>query len=285
MEKPSYCIDIPADEYHQATKDNKFTSSHRLNLFRKCPALYIKHVTGEIVEGDTEAFLLGRATHTHVLEGQDKFYIDYTVASGPVNPKTGEPFGRMTKAYKEWAAAQEKPIVNAEDFKTIAKMSEAVRGHIKALDLLRAGFAEATIRTKFGEEPVQVRLDWYDPERNIIVDLKTCNDVDRFAFDIRDYGYPHQLAFYAEAVRLASCAETGKNPKHPANLPECWIIAVEKREPFRVAVYNISEATLDDLIYAQATKFGTGLYPTLAELAECRVTDTWPTRYENFGVI
>ena len=86
MEKPSYCIDIPADEYHQATKDNKFTSSHRLNLFRKCPALYIKHVTGEIVEGDTEAFMLGRATHTHVLEGQEKFYLDYTVASGPVNP-------------------------------------------------------------------------------------------------------------------------------------------------------------------------------------------------------
>ena len=285
MEKPSYCIDIPADEYHQATKDNKFTSSHRRTRFRACPAPDLKPVTGESGEGDTEAYLRGRATHTHVLEGQDKFYIDYTVASGPVNPKTGEPFGRMTKAYKEWAAAQEKPIVNVEDFKTIAKMSEAVRGHIKALDLLRAGFAEATIRTKFGEEPVQVRLDWYDPERNIIVDLKTCNDVDRFAFYIRDYGYPHQLAFYAEAVRLASCAETGKNPKHPANLPECWIIAVEKREPFRVAVYNISEATLDDLSYAQATKFGPGLYPTLAELAECRVTDTWPTRYENFGVI
>ena len=69
------------------------------------------------------------------------------------------------------------------------------------------------------------------------------------------------------------------------NLPECWIIAVEKREPFRVAVYQISQATLDDLIYSPVTKYGPGLYPTLAELNNCRVTDTWPTRYENFGII
>ena len=285
MEKPSYCIDIPADEYHQATKDNKFTSSHRLNLFRKCPALYIKHVTGEIVEGDTEAFMLGRATHSYIIEGKDAFYRDYCVASGPINPKTGEQFGRMTKAYKYWAAAQEKPIVNTEDIKIISKMNDAVHSHLKAVELLKDGFAESTIRTKFGDEPVQVRMDWYDPERNIIADLKTCNDVDRFAFDIRDYGYPHQLAFYAEAVRIESCAGTTKNPKHPANLPECWIIAVEKREPFRVAVYQISQATLDDLIYSPVTKYGPGLYPTLAELNNCRGTDTWPTRYENFGII
>ena len=52
-----------------------------------------------------------------------------------------------------------------------------------------------------------------------------------------------------------------------------------------MAVYQISQATLDDLIYAPVTKFGPGLYPTLDELNNCRVTDTWPTRYENFGII
>ena len=285
MEKPSYCIDIPADEYHQATKDNKFPSSHRLNLFRKCPALYIKHVTGEIVEGDTEAFMLGRATHSYIIEGKDAFYRDYCVASGPINPKTGEQFGRMTKAYKDWAAAQEKPIVNTEDLKIISKMNDAVHSHLKAVELLKYGFAESTIRTKFGDEPVQVRMDWYDPERNILVDLKTCNDVDRFCFDVRDFGYIHQLAFYAEAVRLARCACTSLNPTHPKNLPECWLIAVEKREPYRVAVYQITDSTLDDAIYADGGKIGVGLYPTIAELRECRATNTWPTRYESFGIL
>ena len=46
MERPQWLLEMPADEYHAATKRNEFTTSHRLNLFRKCPALYKKTIDG-----------------------------------------------------------------------------------------------------------------------------------------------------------------------------------------------------------------------------------------------
>ena len=137
MQRPDWLLQIPADEYHAATKRNEYTTSHRLNLFRKCPALYKKTIDGEIVEGDTAAFQLGRATHTLILEGREKFAAEFTVSDGPVNPKTGEAYGRATKAYREWAAEQMKPVVSSEDFELIAKMRDAVHAHKVAADLLK----------------------------------------------------------------------------------------------------------------------------------------------------
>jgi hypothetical protein len=276
MEKPSYLLDIPADEYHAATKENKYTTSHRLNLFRKCPALYYKHITGEIVEGDTANFTIGRGTHTLTLEGAEKFREEFIVADGPINPKTNKPYGRETKVYREWADAQERPVIAVEDFELMKKLADAVHAHPIAADLLSAGFAEATVRTEWNGEPIQARLDWFNPERGIIVDLKTCQDVDRFPFDIRDYGYVSQLAFYKQAVELAG---------YEGPTLRAYLIAVEKREPYRVAVAEISACTLDGGNYAEVSKYGVGNNLVLTELLSCRSENRWPTRYEDLLTI
>lgn len=278
---PAWCLDIPADEYHAATKANEYLSSHRLNTFRKCPLEYFKRITGEIVDGDTSTFLLGRATHTAILEGPQKFGEEYLVSDGPINPKTGKAFGKLTDKYREWAAANAKPAISSDDADIIAKMRQAVRGHDKAAELLSAGKAEVTVRTEIGGEPVQARLDWFDPTRDIIVDLKTCANVDRFQYDIRDFGYIHQIAFYAEAVRNAKVA-AGDNDR---SVPSCWLVAVEKAEPFRVAVYHITAYMVDEAINGQGGKLGLGIMPAIAELRDCRFRNVWPTRYEGFGEI
>lgn len=272
MNRPSYLIDITAEEYHAATKENKYTTSHRLNLFRRCPALYHKHITGEIVEGDTETFMLGRAVHTLALEGADKFDAEYMVSDGPTNPKTEKPYGRETKAFKEWAAQQTLPVIGSEDHALMLKLSEAVHAHEIAADILKAGIAEATVRAEWYGEPVQSRIDWFDPERGIIADLKTCRDVDRFPFDIRDFGYVTQLAFYKRVLELAGYA----GPELKA-----YLIAVEKQEPFRVAVVEVCHLTLSDGNNAGPDgKYGAGNNYTMTELKECRAADKWPTRYE-----
>ena len=271
MNRPTYLLDIPADEYHAATKENKYTTSHRLNLFRRCPALYHKHVTGEIVEGDTEAFQMGRAVHTLTLEGPDVFDAQYIVADGPENPKTGKPYGRETKAYKEWAELQTKPVIGSDDHALMLKLSDAVHAHPVAADILKKGIAEATVRGIWDNEPVQARLDWIDPERGIIADLKTCADVDRFPFDIRDFGYVTQLAFYKRVLMLAG---------YDGPSLRAYLIAVEKREPFRVAVVEICGFTLDDGNTAEASKYGVGNNLMISELLTCRAKNEWPTRYE-----
>lgn len=271
MNRPEYLLDIPAEEYHAATKENQYTTSHRLNLFRRCPALYHKHITGEIVEGDTAAFQMGRAVHVLTIEGADKFDAEYLVADGPTNPKTGKPYGRETKAFKDWAELQTRPVIGGDDHALMLELSNAVHAHPIAADILSAGFAEATVRAVWDGEPVQARLDWFDPERGIIADLKTCTDVDRFPFDIRDFGYVTQLAFYRRVLELAGY----HGPRIRA-----YLIAVEKKEPYRVAVAEISELTLNDGNVAEAGKYGAGNDTVMRELLECRAADRWPTRYE-----
>ena len=275
IKRPNYLLDIPADEYHAATKRGEYLTSHRLAIFRKCPAEFRKVETGEIVEGDTRAFALGAATHTAVIE-PDKFAAEYLVADGPTNPKTGKAYGKDSKAYLDWEAAQEKKVVATADAELITKMRDAVRAHEAAADILSAGFAEGTIRTDWCGMPVQARLDWYDPERNLIADLKTCADIDRFFFDLRDFGYVYQLAFYAKLVHKA-------RGKKEMSLPDCFLIAVEKKEPFRVQVIHPFEMTITDALQFKVADGGRRIdcETMMAELAECRRTDKWPTRTED----
>ena len=273
MERPNWLLNISSDEYHAATKRGEYMTSHRLNTFRRCPMLYHKIVTGEIVEGDTAAFMLGRATHTLILEGEEKFATEFTVSDGPTNEKTGKPYGKLTKAYADWLAEQTSPIVSTEEHALILKMREAVHAHPVAADLLASGIAEGTIRTEWNGEPVQARLDWFAlvHEGNRLVDLKTCNDIDRFRFDIRDFGYIEQMAFYAECVRLVS-----------GSTPVCWLVAVEKKEPYRVAVVHIGASTIDDAIHGHmgGETWRDDADAMLLELRKCRETGVWPTRYE-----
>ena len=273
MNRPEWLLDIPADEYHAATKENKFTTSHRLNLFRKCPALYKKTIDGEIVEGETAAFALGRATHTLILEGEGKYADGFVVGDGPENPKTGAPFGKATKAYQEWLAAQPLPVIGTEDHALIVKMREAVHAHPVASALLNGGIAEGTIRATWDGEPVQARLDWFDPESGVLVDLKTCSDVDRFGYDIRDFGYVPQMAFYAQCVMLASGADRP---------PKTYLVAVEKKEPYRVSVTEICALTLLDAIHNHmgGENWRDDADAMIAELRKCRAANVWPTRYE-----
>ena len=114
--------DIPSGEYHRDARDGKFLSSHLLGDFRKSPRLYLKKMNGEIEQAESAALAVGRAVHVLVLEGRAKFDEEFLVTDGPVNPKTGEPFGKTTKAYREWAASQTKEVVCGADFAFMSKL-------------------------------------------------------------------------------------------------------------------------------------------------------------------
>ena len=99
-------LSIPADEYHAASRSGRYMSSHLLADFRESPELYRRKTNGEIAESESPALALGRAAHCFILEGREAFDGQFLVADGPVNQKTGEPFGKATKAYAEWLSSQ-----------------------------------------------------------------------------------------------------------------------------------------------------------------------------------
>ena len=268
--------DIDAEEYHQAARDGKYLSSHLLGDFRRAPKLYRMKMSGEIEPTESAALTMGRAVHSLILEGRSVFEKEFMVSDGPVNPKTGEPFGRLTKAYREWAAAQDKCVVTGQEFSLMAKMQQSVWTHPVAMQLLDEGIAEQTVRTHYCGEPCQIRMDWFRSEyegRPVICDLKTCENIDWFESDARRYGYPHQAAFY-RSVLLEAWRDF---ERHDIGEVDCYLIAVEKREPYRCGVWKFTDAILE----ASARENERAI----AELQECRSLNRWPTRLEDLRVM
>ena len=269
--KLPFFLDIPSEEYHQAARDGKFLSSHLLGDFRRSPRLYQKKLNGEIEPTESAALTMGRAVHTLILEGRAKFDEEFLVTDGPVNPKTGEPFGKLTKAYKEWAAAQTKDVVSGADFAFMSILQQSVWTHPVASTLLDVGIAEQTVRATYCGEPCQIRMDWFRADydgRPVICDLKTCDMLDYFENDARRYGYPQQCSFYREVLRTASNGEV---------VADCYLVAIEKREPFRCGVWKLTDGILESCAVENGR--------AIAELRECRRANSWPTRTEDLRIL
>jgi len=260
-------VSEPADVYHAAAKAN--LSSHRLADFRRCPLLYHWKQTGLAKDEDRPAYQIGRAAHTLILEGRQKFLAEYAIG-GPINEKTGQPYGITTKTFAEWAAAQGKPVLTEEQTSLIEQMAAGVLSHDLARQLLAKGVAEAVVRTEWRGVFCQIRLDFFSQLPGAaIVDLKTADDLTWFEADARRYGYSHQLAFYRSV--LAEAAQVD-----PRELPVS-LIAVEKKEPFRAGVWRIGQ---DVLAVAQKEN-----EEAVKRLMRCRENAFWPTGYEDLRTI
>jgi hypothetical protein len=72
-----------------------------------------------------------------------------------------------------------------------------------------------------------------------IVDLKTSADYDQFEKKFFDYKYYRQLAFYYGAVQNTF------NMPYQGYTINCYVIAINTKEPTEIKVYNISSETLN----------------------------------------
>jgi hypothetical protein len=248
----------PAEVYH--AQAGKYLSSHLLAEFRRNPLLFHKKELGLVQDQDRPAYVLGRAAHVLILEGRESYEQAYAFG-GPINPKTGLPFGSRTKAFQDWAEAKGKPVLDDDQAALIESLHASVRAHKHAAALLADGVAEGVIRAEYCGVPCQARLDWLNPERGI-VDLKTCDNLDWLQMDARTYGYVYQLAFY----RSLAATLTGER------LP-VYMVAVEKREPLRTGVWRMSEEVLG---LAQKEN-----EESIARLIACREKDEWLSGYED----
>lgn len=269
--KLPFFADVDAAEYHEAARDGKFLSSHLLGDFRKSPRLYRKKLNGEIEPTESSALAIGRAVHVLILEGRARFDEEFLVTDGPINAKTGEPFGKTTKAYREWAAAQTKEVIGGSDFNFMTKLRQSVWSHPVAQALLEDGIAEQTVRTTYCGEPCQIRMDWFRSDyegRPAICDLKTAQTLDYFEGDARRFGYPQQLAFYREVLKAASGSEIEA---------DCYLIGIEKAEPYRCGVWKLTSGFLDTAAMENER--------AIRELQSCRISNTWPTRTEDLRIL
>jgi len=259
LESTTFLIREPAETYH--ARSGEFLSSHLLADFRKCPLLYHRKRCGLVPDNDRPAYLVGRAAHTVILEGMETFRQSFAVG-GPVNPKTGRPYGSSTKAWAEWAQAQEgKEVLTDQQYDLVVQMADSVKLHSLAQELLSDGVAEGVVRADYCDTPCQIRMDWLNPHQ-ALCDLKTVDNLDYFEADARRYGYCHQLAFYVAVL------EQRIGLRMPA-----FFIAVEKREPFRAGVWRVTDDVLD-----HATRENEA---AIRRLHQCQANGVWPSGYED----
>ena len=156
------------------------------------------------------------------------------------------------------------------DWDKVHRMREALMANPVAEQLLRrtdTRLSEQVLTwtdTKAGTGlPCKARLDMYDPERKVLVDLKSAVDasIGGFRRSIIKFKYDIQSAWYTDGLEAIGKESVG------------FIhIAIEKDPPYAIGIYMIADDWLEAARYD---------YINLMKLYnECMVRNTWPAYQE-----
>lgn len=254
-------------DYHA----NAALSHSKLETFRRRPALFYKKYIAKslpTVEASS-AFRIGSAAHTAILE-PDQYHARYARKPDGIDRRTKE--GKIAFAAFE-SENVGKTVIAGDEHDQVAEMVYAFHAHKLASQLLSAGTAEATWRTQ-GTMPLQCRTDWFNPAgcelsrgRPYVADLKTVESLDDEAFSnfenaVFRFGYHRQAGFYLPLITEITGAPVW----------DFFFIAVEKVEPFGVAVYRLSDdavargqdESIEDLRGIKAC-MDSGVWPNIEE--------------------
>lgn len=265
MKEPQF-LDIDEATYH-ADSPSRYMSSHQMAQFRASPFTWHQYATGKLKKPESPALAFGRAVHCHTLESREEWERRFCVSDGPINARTGLPFGRTSQKFQDFLKTQTKEVVTTVEYEQIQAMSEAVWSHKDAHELLAKGRPEGTIRIEdYYGLAVQARYDWFSPDYGI-VDLKTTgDDLSWFEKACHDFGYAFQMSWYRGLLEHV----TGE--KFPV-----YMIAVTKTAPYIVGVFKYSEDILDQ---AEAENL-----KAIKEFLACRESGIYPTRFEETKLI
>ena len=174
---------------------------------------------GICVQEDKPHFQIGTLAHMMVLE--PKKFARLVTCDGPINPRTNKMYARGTDKFDEWLAARPGvTVVEPWLYTMLARMPSEVK------ELLRGTVREQSFFTTMAGLPVKCRPDALAP--GLIIDLKTCLDVDRIERDIVKNSYWFTAAWYRAVMQAA----TGKRHAHK-------FIFVEKSPPYRWRIVDL----------------------------------------------
>lgn len=227
----------------------------KLGALKSCP-LKFKWVL-ENERGDSDAMRLGRAIHTAVLE-PDLFNCLFFSLPPDLDRRTS----KGKELYAELVAANEdKTILKAEEFSKALEIATAVRSNTHVTTMLEGAHVELSCDWVDPATEVQckARIDAYNEQMSLVIDLKTTLDASRSGFPRKlfSYGYHRQAAWYLDALRA-----NGEPAQHFV------FIAVEKDPPYCVGLYRLSDETIR-LSRAENDAL-------LRRYAECMRTNSWP---------
>ena len=257
-----------SNEQYHALDD--YVSKSDLDVFNKSPKHYfLKRLSPDrLPQEQTKAMILGSAFHSVLLE-PNEFPREFLVInpSAPKKPtliqrNAKKPSAATLEAIAYWdefeKQGKDKTIISSDDFNTLSGMVESVHNHKAAnLVLNQEGVVEQSYTWTDEEtgERCKCRPDFHTKDKKLIVDVKTTEDASPRGFQnsLAKFRYHVQAAWYLRGLEGAE---------------EFVFIAVEKKPPYLVAVYQASAAVIAAGVRAADSN--------LLNLSECRKKNHWP---------
>lgn len=216
-------LSLPIESYHARSE----IGSSRAKLVLNSIQLLKDDMDGLLEHKQSAAMQFGTMAHMAVLE-PEKFR-SLTTTTGPVNEKTGKEYGRDTKSWTEWEAANPTmTVVHPSLYRMLDRMPRDVR------ELLSGdGQSEVSIFTPINGVAAKVRPDRITESE--ILDLKTIGDLDDIDASIKRWKYWFSAAYYRAGVS----SELGQA------IPFRLIFA-ESAPPHRWAVVSLTPEYIDN---------------------------------------
>ena len=194
-----------------------------------------------------------------------------------------------TKEGKAWKAEHtDLPLLTVDENANIRGAAAALRAdHFAGPMLAAKGMAEASF---FARHPktgllIKCRVDWLTEDaqgKPWILDAKSCESLDGFPYNAREYGYDVQSVFYTDLLEklpvpvVEESAEAKTDPYDGPIFGTSFLFAaVELTPPFDLRLEIVAG---DDLCAARM------LYEAdLASIADCTARGAWPRKYPAVG--
>jgi exodeoxyribonuclease VIII len=222
---------INESDYHA---DREYLSSSVLKKALKSPALYQDFLLNGYQPKNLDSLHFGTLVHAMILE-PDTVQKRFAIFNPPVNDK-------RTKLYKEAKAEFDKVkgnriAIDQDSFDRANILVSRLTEDASASSMLQTGEAEVSFFGELDGRKIKVRTDFIDYENKRIIDIKTTKDATYSSFN-RDfkwnYDYDLSAALYTDMVSLIM------GEKYTFH-----IIALHKEDPFGVAIYDISDESME----------------------------------------
>lgn len=242
--------DIP-DRLYDA---NDFISQSHIKKFMVSGKHYLNSINQE---SDSTALKIGTAVHMKCLQ-PEKFNQIYLIA-----PKCDR---RTNEGKRVWAdfVAGSTPwnvVLTEEENELVCNISKSVTENpFFKTAIENTNHLECGIFSEFWGSKVKGRIDLYNEQLNLIVDIKTTSKIptpQNIKYEILKNGYDIQSFFYKKLVFNA----TGKIPKFV-------FLFVEKTSP-----YSVGLATIEDFAHEEA--IGEKVQKAVISLTNCTSEGRW----------
>lgn len=254
---------LTQDAYFAESEERDVVTPENLCGLIEYPALFrAMHGNRELRPALSPAMSTGRAMNDFLTCTAAEFAERYTVEPGPVNPKTGKPFGSDTKAYLEWAARLTKSHVTPEDHKMFGDMAQAYANHafIKSLQGYEC-LPNIVLKAEIGHVTCLAKIDklYVSDKAVLAVDVKTTEDLLAFDRTADRLSYREQQALVALILKANGIAQ-----------PQVFIAAIEKGAIPRCGVFGVKdldrwEERLVALLAEYAANLKSGVFATRFE--------------------